>query len=195
VGNDDDAASLKLSVYMTEYNRAWAEIFARFESQRLAITVLIAGFGALVSLEKLAGYLTELAAWMPLFASALGYVFFDNELQIWRIARYMRDVLAPDVRRVTDDAQALRLDESKLPPTTGTIAFALSIGRWLLFILPAVCAIVAGWPVFFRHGWWGVALLGLDLVATALLVLGIAAAINEQQRWRTRPRKPVGAKP
>ena len=77
---DDDTAGLAFQVYQMEYNRAWAEIFARFESQRLAFTVLIAGFGALVSLEKLSVYLSELTAWMPLFASALGYIFFDNEL-------------------------------------------------------------------------------------------------------------------
>lgn len=183
MGNDDDAASLKLSVYMTEYNRAWAEIFARFESQRLAFTVLIAGFGALASLDKFAGYLTELAAWMPLFASALGYIFFDNELQIWRIARYMRDVLGPDVRRVTNDAQALRLDESTLPRKTGRVAFALSIGRWLLFVLPCIVSLVAGWPVFSRPGWWGPALFALDLAATVLLAAGIVAAIGEQKRW------------
>ena len=178
--------SRALDVHLAEYTRAYTEIFSRFESQRLAFNVLIAAFAAVLAVDKTlsdARIGEEICCWAPLIVASLGYIFFDNELQIWKIATYMRDVLRARVVVLTGDDSVLGLDGRTIDAVfVKRTAIALSLGRWIFFLIPALAAFLAAAPLFARADYHPV-LAFCDLCAVALLVAGIAAAARQQFTW------------
>jgi len=186
IGTEEtDLRRFRLDVDLAEYNRCFAEISARFTYQTAAFTILAAGIGAIFAFGKLTEPQTAalVCLFAPLFIAPLGFIFFDNELQIWRVARYMRYTLRLRVASLSGDTQSLAVDDYSFGTIAArrTIPF-LSVGRWLIFLVPAVgAAVLAATRAFTAV--WSVAVFALDLGAIVVLVAGIAAATKEQMHW------------
>jgi hypothetical protein len=145
IGTEEtDLWRFRLDVDLAEYNRCFAEISARFTYQTAAFTILAAGIGAIFAFGKLTEPQTAalVCLFAPLFIAPLGFIF-DNELQIWRVARYMRYTLRLRVASLSGDTQSLAVDDYSFGTIAArrTIPF-LSVGRWLIFLVPAVGAAV-----------------------------------------------------
>lgn len=60
----------------------------------------------------------------------------------------------------------------------------LSIGRWLIFILPALGAGIYALP-FALSGAWQIGVFAIDCCVIALLIAAIRASMLEQLAWAT----------
>jgi hypothetical protein len=194
----------RLDAYLAEYERIWDELLSRFESQRQAFAFTLGIFGTLVTVitsmetspaaaagssglgSALSSLNPLLLFWVPLVVVPFGYIFFDNELMIWGIVRYTRNHLHDHVAALVGDRNVIMLEQNRFPdPKTRSVAFVLSLGRWILFIVPIVVALsyaIVRQPHFWST--WYLAIFALDLIATGLLLWAMVRAAAEQEIWK-----------
>ena len=88
-----------------------AEIYTRFESQRLSFTLTVTLLGAVVAaLTKgdLSGEgRTAVLLAVPVFIAPAAAIFFDNEIMIYRLANRIVNVLQPEVAVLVGQPRAL----------------------------------------------------------------------------------------
>lgn len=176
---------------LAEFGSLRDEVFARIESQRqsfnylvtLSTAVLAVVATAMAPSEGGAAFDLRLIMFVPLLAAPLAFIFFDNELVIWTLGRYIRESLAPQLSRAVgrDVLMAEARRGGLLTGGLGGVHLALSVGRWLLFLLPIGLPLWYGLHIRADRGWtyvppfWVVVVL--DSLVLALLLIAIVAAI------------------
>ena len=175
-----------LDVHLAEHTRIWAEVNARFDNQRQAFTYLVTGLAALAGLVASDKIELEprLALWLPLIVAPLSFIFFDNELMIWSIVRYTRHELHERVAYLVGDDRVLAMETNRfthLNPVSRFCFNLLSFGRWLLFVVPMLVALVYG--AIHAESWTGSPYVGLfaaDCAVTLFLLVVIGDAVAER---------------
>jgi len=182
---------------IAEFVSAREEVFARIESQRQSFnylvtlsTAVLAFIGSALAPSGIR-FDIRLVMFTPLLAAPLAFIFFDNELVIWTLGRYIREDLAPRLSAAVG-RDVLTMEARRggfLTGGVGTIHLALSVGRWILFLLPIGLPLWYGFHIHADRGWpyvppfWVLAVL--DSLVLALLFLAIVAAILLRSRvWR-----------
>jgi hypothetical protein len=143
----------QVDIYLAEFEALRNDILARFEFQRQAFNYLIALLGASLAFVGAWGdkhpIQPEYFLFMPLLAAPLAYIFFDNEIMISADGRYIHDKLRRYIQEAlgsSTSTKVLCLEERHADLSTWqcSIQLCLSIGRWLLFLLPVIGPIVFG---------------------------------------------------
>ncbi len=192
-----------LKVYLEEYRALMDEINARFESQRLAFNLTILTIGAL--LAALSGKDRIQPEWMPplliavpFFIVPMACIFFDNELLIWGIIRHINGDLGDAVRQLTGSQLPLSMESRRFRSTEIRIAHqALSYGRWVLFLVAPVIAVVGAWDIERQHALYPAytALLAAGTALTAAMFWPIYLAVKEQRTtWHLMRENAAAAK-
>ncbi|MEH2149109.1 hypothetical protein [Nostoc sp.] len=183
-GNSNDI----LTAYLVEYESIWAEVYARFDNQRQSFNYLVTLLAAIAGL--LASNTVQLEPkvffWLPLIISAFAFIFFDNELIIWGIVNYTRIHLHNKVAEVVGDENVLLLERQRfIDRRTSTIHRLLSLGRWLLFIVPDIASIL--YATYKTEMWWKspyILLFAANCLVVGLLLWTVIHAIKQQSIWR-----------
>jgi hypothetical protein len=187
---DSERQSRAFDMHVAEYGSLREEIFARLESQRQAFSYLVTILAAAVGLTAADNIRMDpviLMLLLPIVVAPLGFIFFDNELMIFRNGAYLSTSLRPRVETLV--GKMALLDDIGLSCLGGfscRIHELLSYGRWLLFLLPTVGPIpyvVVSRPLLWMHYPW-LPVLILDGALAMLLGLAMIAAALEQRRWR-----------
>lgn len=190
---------------LAEFGSLRDEVFARIESQRQSFNYLITLSTAVLAFIASAmapsdggvSFDLRLIMFVPLLAAPLAFIFFDNELVIWSLGRYIRENLSPRLSEAV--GRDVLMSEAKrgglLTGGIGYVHLALSVGRWLLFLLPIGLPLWYGLHIRADRGWtyvpsfWVVVVL--DGLVLGLLLIGIAAAIIQRSRgWHAGQRRP-----
>jgi hypothetical protein len=194
---------------IAEFGSAREEVFARIESQRQSFNYLVTLSTAVLAFIGSAltpsgvRFDVRLVMFTPLLAAPLAFIFFDNELVIWTLGRYIREELAPRVSAAVG-RDVLVMEATRggfLSGGIGAVHLALSVGRWLLFLLPIGLPLWYGFHIHAERGWPYVppfrVLAVLDALVLALLCLAIVAALLLRFRvWRAgAPAGAAGAAP
>lgn len=175
-------------VYIAEFESLRDEVFSRFEFQRQAFNYLMALFGAFVAILAAEDKLhidQRFVLVVPLISSPLCYIFFDNEILIWSIGRYINEELTPKLSTYLD-TDVLLLERRRglyLTNSIKTLHSFLSVGRWILFFIPSVAPIILS----FKNGWTqGSALFTIilvaDIVLTLILIWAVVSTIKMRQK-------------
>jgi hypothetical protein len=209
-----------LEAHLAEYEALTAELTSRFESQRQAFNYLVLVLGGTVAL--LGGAVgqqpmsllraPEVFFWLPLVTAPLAFIFFDNELMIWSIIWYVRHHLRLQVQAAVGSDRVWLMEESRfryLNRFCDPCHRLLSYGRWLFFLFPVALSTWLAFAELSRRSYQDgvhLAVLGMDVVVTAFLMVAMVQAGREQGRWRRRderravgpaahgtPRLPLGA--
>jgi hypothetical protein len=219
--NDAVAEALRksrLEVHLTEYKALRDEILKRLDTQRQAFNYTVVVLGAIVTgLGILVGrdgnspflpLLPHLSLLVPLIVGPLAFIFFDDELVMYRdifhICKYVRYRVADQLGWDDGGADArlaygnsLFVVEAYgfdwLDPRSQSVHPVLSLGRWLLFVLPVALPPLNFIYCLFRD-WnapggvhltmpWALPLFA-DLVILCVLLLAVYAALKEQASWR-----------
>lgn len=179
--------------YLAEFESLRDEIFSRFESQRQAfnyLMALLAALAAVIASDKF-NLDQRYILFLPIIASPLGFIFFDNEIVIWSIGAYINNDLRPKLSRVVK-ADVLLIESRRsiyLSGSNSILHLLLSIGRWILFFLPVGFPVGhaiknklwIGWP--FWIPFWLVVFV--DCMLNLLLIGAIISTINMRRMgWR-----------
>lgn len=189
---------------IAEFGSLRDEVFARIESQRqsfnylLTLSTAVLAFiaSAMAPSDSGVSFDLRLIMFVPLLAAPLAFIFFDNELVIWTLGRYIRENLSPRLSEAVG-RDVLMSEERRgglLTGGIGLVHLALSVGRWLLFLLPIGLPLWYGLHIRADRGWtyvppfWVVVVL--DGLVLGLLLIGIAAAVILRFRgWHAGQRK------
>lgn len=176
-----------LEVHLAEYERIWDEVYARFENQRQSFNYLITLLAAIATLlaSNTIKLDPKLFFWFPLIIAPFSFIFFDNELMIWAIVKYTKEKLRERVTKLVGDEEVLTLENQRFTNLKiRKIHRLLSVGRWLLFILPIFISL---WYASFNtYKWWMsnyVFLFLLDCLIIVLIFLAIVCAARQQDLW------------
>lgn len=184
---------------LAEFGSLRDEVFARIESQRQSFNYLITLSTAVLAFvatamapsDKGVSFDLRLIMFVPLLAAPLAFIFFDNELVIWTLGRYIRETLGPQLSRAV--GRDVLLSEARrgglLSGGLGRVHLALSVGRWLLFLLPIGLPLWYGLHIRADRGWayvppfWVVVVLD-SLVLVLLLIAIFAAVLLRSRGWQ-----------
>lgn len=180
-----------VDAHIAEYNALRAEILARLQSQGQAFSYLVTTIAATVGgityllKEKEYSLIPGLGLFLPLVIAPLAFIFFDNELMIFRngflIHRHLKSEILINLGQNVFLLEERGTDIGRF---NLEIHRVLSFGRWLLFVVPVLgptiyaFAYPARWSAFYR------VILILDCLVAAVLLLAISAGIMVQARWR-----------
>lgn len=180
--------------YLAEFESLRDEIFSRFESQRQAfnyLMALIAALAALIASDKFRLDQSYIV-FLPLIAAPLGFIFFDNEIVIWSIGAYINNDLRPRLSEAV--GRDVLLIESRrstyISGSNSILHLLLSIGRWILFLLPVGFPIGyaiknrlwTGWPFGVPFG----LIICVDcMLAIVLMWAMVSTIIMRQAGWRS----------
>ncbi|MEA3013004.1 MAG: hypothetical protein QOD42_1549 [Sphingomonadales bacterium] len=194
----------RLDVHLSEYKVLRDEILKRLETQRQAFNYTVVVLGAVVTglgilIGRDAGganlaLLPHLSLLLPLIVGPLAFIFFDDELVMYRdifhISKYVRYRVAEQLKweegafdgdpRLAYDVKLFMVEAygfAWLSPASQRIHSGLSTGRWLLFLLPVA---VPPFNFFFFTLLWGGRAVpgqigGLHMRLTLLWVLALTA--------------------
>jgi hypothetical protein len=165
---------------------------ARFDNQRQAFNYLVTLLAAIAGLlaTKTVHVEPEWFFWLPIIIAPLGFIFFDNELMIWGIVRYTRSHLHNRIVDLMGEAQSsnvLMLEKKRFENAkTQKCHRVLSLGRWMLFVVPTVASIIyaATYASAWRQSYYVILFL-VDCIITILLLWGMLQAASEQNVWKT----------
>jgi Mn2+/Fe2+ NRAMP family transporter len=163
--NDDGKL---IDVYLEEYKSLRAEVLSRIQTQNQAVNFLLIIMGAAItatiavlrdvqSASYLSSVILAIILLLPLFAAPLCFIFFDNEIMIHAIGSYLFYEVRPRIAKITKSLDTLGdiLEFKHLPFTTSRVFHHVSLGRWILFIIPillptafSIAYSSANW------GWW-----------------------------------------
>jgi hypothetical protein len=194
-----------VAVYVAVFNSHSTGVQNRLQAQQQAFQYLVgvltaasAATVALVAAKDLhfdLNLVPRLALALPIVVAPLAFIFFDNELMIFetghhasRTLRKLSDMIGDDILFTGGPPLSTRHVISRL------IHPLLSVGRWLLFVVPClgptVYAAVTGWNTWLWNWPYNVFFLADTVVSLALLAAVVAASI-EQIKWRW-PGSPLG---
>jgi hypothetical protein len=201
-GGDMADISEIMKVYLAEYDNFRKEIGVRLTAQQQAFTLLLTLLGAALTAAgvlnqyKLTQFGPLLALFLPVVSAPLGFIFFDNEIMIFANgACVVRDLRGRIASLVGSDKifPVDPIDFIRSRPFANRVHFSLSIGRWILFLLPVILPTLdATWYairptaelksiiniIYFRL------FLVLDYLICALLVMAIIVVIKDHRNWR-----------
>lgn len=195
---EDAVKQQKINVYLKEYDSLRAEIFNRLSAQGQAFSFFSTIIGVLIGLKAAAGgtagekalLLDLLILGLPLIAAPFGFIFFDNEIMIFRNGSYINEVLRPKLESLLGDGELLCCDSKNfqyLGDFTKRTHTQISYGRWSLFLLPTAVLIIY-WidsGLFSRlKGPLPQVILLVDLVYALLMIIAMIAAKNAQKKWK-----------
>lgn len=159
---DQSGAPELLTVYTNEYGLLNQEIFARFDSQRQAFSYLVTVAAILVTIilaviKDRLDLDPNLILFVPLLMAPLGFIFFDSEIAIWAINRYIATRLRPAAAGLIAPEAAPAVSfwgdpRASLLPLSRWGYSALSLGRWVLFLLPLLLPL--GYAAARFEAWW-----------------------------------------
>jgi uncharacterized membrane protein YvlD (DUF360 family) len=206
---------------IAEFESLRQESFARLDSQRQAfncLAVIAAAMIALIGAKELPVEPAVLLLSLPLVVVPLGFIFFDNELVLWCLAAYIKDNLRPELSKLVEhDVLLSEARRGDLLHSQGSHVLhpVLSVGRWLLFVVPAVLPIIYSihtkawnrWPDSLPFWPFFVADVALVLVLLWAVVYAVRCRwrawhtpgkeIGRERRYgwsdRRTPRPPLGA--
>jgi hypothetical protein len=181
-----------VAAYLAQYNSLRGEIQNRLGAQQQAfqylVGVLTAAIGALAAAKGLNLDPNQLILALPIIVAPLGFILFDNEIMVFEAGSHAHRMRTRISQLLNDEA--LLADghplcrRHKLSRLTHPL---LSVGRWLLFLIPAIgstlYATIAGWGDWL----WKLPyplILVVDIMVSILLLLGALAAGVEQYKWR-----------
>lgn len=183
--------------HIAEYNSLRAEILVRLQSQGQAfsylVTALAATVGGITYLMKENRYdlIPELGLFLPLVVAPLAFIFFDNELMIFRNGFLIHKHLKHEIlQNIGQNVFLLEERGTDLGRFNIGVHRILSFGRWLLFVLPVLGPIVyalgdvARWSSSPAY----TVILILDCLVAGVLLLAIGAGVLVQGRWRSLSR-------
>jgi hypothetical protein len=185
-------------IRLAEYNSLRSEIIARMNNQTSVFSYFLAALAGVVSgcsvLAQKDSF--ELIPWVilftPLITTPLAFIFFDNEIMIFGTGGYIYDSLRPQLEAAPGDVTMLLDDRfAKLYKLTTRIHRSLSVGRWLLFLVPNMCGFAAllfiapDSPVTQTVR---ISAALLNALLTGIIILAMIALWYEQNPWRA-PRK------
>jgi hypothetical protein len=226
-------ANSRLEVLLKEADLITQDVHKRLEVQRQSFNYALIAFGvaatvlaneirqdkyqghygdsafSLQSIDQSVGGLspafTLILLLLPVVVGPLGYIFFDDELIIYRNLFYLRRVALPKIRELSEPDDRLRANWRLLLEQHGLINLTalslvvhmfLSVGRWLLFIVPTAAPVIYGfagpdegwWKGLWSDGWASprALLFALDCAIASLLIVAVVSAVAEQIRWRFR---------
>lgn len=212
----------KLDAHLAEYVALREEINRRLDAQRQAFNYTVAVLGAFVAGAGLiAGkdgvdpaairLVPHMLLLLPLIIGPLAFIFFDDELILYRnifhICLHLREKVAeefaqPGVKMSGADKPFLVEAEGlgRLDRLSQNFHTYLSFSRWLLFIAPVVLPLLVyrmtephirnnpvqidKFKVYVQP--ISEILFGLDLVIAVFLGLAITCALREQRSWKSK---------
>lgn len=186
-----------LNIFMAEYDSLRSEQLARISNQQQAfqflVAVLAAGVATVVSLINVTGFdlerLPQYALLLPVVAAPLTFIFLDNEIMIFGTGAFISGHLKKCIRSVVKNKSIL-LSDGRRFTYTNLLALVthpwISIGRWLLFVLPVVGPVA--YAVADREKWpayqsWASLLLIIDMLLVVLTFIGLVAAVAVRLNW------------
>lgn len=187
------AGASVLEPFLAEYESLRAEIFSRLDSQRQAFQYLVAILAAALGL-----YAAKKEAqidWdfvllgLPVIVAPFGFIFFDNELMIFRNGFYIQEHLRPRISEIVGHPDVLAVENKGfgcLYSSTCFVQAGVSYGRWSLFLLPTIVPpiYVLFSPGVDFHVLRYCFLLIIDLLFALLLVAAVIATMREHQKWK-----------
>ena len=189
------AEDLRLDVMLAEYDNICAELYERWDTQRQSIAFVVAVLGATLGLAASEGFdlTADLVVWLPILVAPFAFLFFDNELMIWGIIRYIVHELWPKITEIVgEDRVPVGLDSRRFDPSMRAVQpthFVMSVSRWILFFVP-----IFGAPAFvvasgfqFLSSPLTVAAIVIDLILGVLLLAGAFVAVRLRRSvWKLR---------
>lgn len=184
-----------IELYLKEYESLRDEIFERFESQRQAFNYLMALIGAvgalIAALKENLPSLAKYSLFLPILAAPLGFIFFDNEIIIWSIVKYIQCNIKPEVSKLIGKKRIFQIESRGSIYLFGSrrhLHLLLSMGRWLLFFVPLICPLVyALWDkLLWKNGrlwtfFWLFFFL-LDCFLLLIMIWAVAEVVKMRRR-------------
>lgn len=133
---------------LAEFETNWSELFSRWETQRNTFAQVISIVAVVVGLafSTNVDLAPEVFYALPAIVAAFAFTFFDNELMIWSLVGHTCNRIGPAVQKlVRSDVEVFTLERNRFEDLGERIArvhVTLSIGRWLVFLLPMVFSLL-----------------------------------------------------
>lgn len=182
--DNESKPELVLDVYLKQFEKLREESFNRMQSQNQSFNNLLLIMGvaitALVSVLNATNVLVTylvfagIALFLPLITAPLGLIFFDNEIVIYAIGSYIDNDWLNEVRALVKDPKVFGdvWEFKYLHKSTRFTHTTISVGRWLLYLIPTVFPILSLVAItIVDWGWWNKLILVRSKYTDMLVIL------------------------
>lgn len=203
-----------LEMYLAQYSSLRAEQQKRLDAQQQAFQFLVGSLTAVLTattavlglivplilsndptkidpnkiaalIERISNLLPQAALFLPIILAPLAFIFFDNEIMIFKIGADVSKVRDRIFSLVGENESNMDLDTfCDLTRVSRGAHFAVSIGRWIVFLVPIMLPMfyaLSAWESWIVLNW---VVFSLDAILVIFLLWAVISAIVEQWRWR-----------